>query len=189
MVAAAHQGLHRSTGVLEGFYLHHTRQRQEDLLLDREVWLQGRSIQDLAPTLSSIVDRRFFHSATVAAALLNRSWLRHITGGLIAPAIQAYLAIWDHVRDIHLSDVEDTLIWRWSADMKYSSRSAYRAARTHASVARESRKLGHRTVSSDSSGLRCDKGIGQQTGDCAMGSMLQNTAACATKSRKPLIIS
>jgi hypothetical protein len=56
-------------------------------------WLQGCSIEDLAPTLSSLVDQRLFHSATVASALPNRSWVKHITGGLTAPAFQEYLVI------------------------------------------------------------------------------------------------
>lgn len=90
-------------------------------------WINGRSIQELAPTLASLVHCRILQSATVAQALPNRAWVRHIAGGITAPAMQEYLDIWDRIRGVELSNAEDTLVWRWTADGKFSSRSAYRA--------------------------------------------------------------
>jgi hypothetical protein len=64
-------------------------------LLDGKM-AHGCAIQDLAPTLTSLVDHRALHSAMVPETLPNRNWVRHISGGLTAPAIQ----VWDQVRDI-----------------------------------------------------------------------------------------
>jgi hypothetical protein len=75
-------------------------------------WLNGCSIQDLAPTLVSPVDHRALHSAMVAEALPNRNWVKHISDGLTDLAIQEYLDIWDQMRDIELSNAQDTLVWR-----------------------------------------------------------------------------
>ena len=48
-------------------------------------------------------------------------------GGITVPAIREYLRLWDILSAVTLREGEDKLIWRWTADGAYSSKSAYRA--------------------------------------------------------------
>ena len=90
-------------------------------------WIQGKAVKDIAPTLLEFVSRRDIVETTVAAGLENRSWVRQITGGITVPAVVEYLRLWDLLTTITLGTGEDKLIWRWTADGIYSSKSAYRA--------------------------------------------------------------
>jgi hypothetical protein len=38
-----------------------------------------------------------------------------------------HLKLWDRVMQVQLRDGKDRLVWRWTPDGKYSSKSAYRA--------------------------------------------------------------
>jgi hypothetical protein len=90
-------------------------------------WIQGQAVKDIAPSLLDFVNRRSIESTTVAAGLQGRAWVRQITGGITMPVTREYLKLWDQVMQVQLSNGEDRLIWRWTADRKYSSKSAYRA--------------------------------------------------------------
>lgn len=90
-------------------------------------WLKGQSIKDLAPALMCFVSCRHVKQTIVVEALLNRHWVTQIMRGLSIPAIQEYLRIWDMLQLVQLNDSEDRLVWRWTADMIYTSWSAYRA--------------------------------------------------------------
>jgi hypothetical protein len=53
--------------------------------------------------------------------------VRQITGGITVPAVVEYLRLRDLLSTVTLGTGEDKLIWRWTADGLYSSKSAYRA--------------------------------------------------------------
>lgn len=90
-------------------------------------WLQGQAIKDIAPALIAFVSHRKLHQTTVAAGIHDRSWVRQIQGGITMPATREYLHVWDMVQQVQLNDREDQLVWRWTLDGTYSSKSAYRA--------------------------------------------------------------
>jgi len=93
-------------------------------------WIQGKAVKDLAPSLLEFVSQRDIKTTTVAEGLAGRAWVRQISGGITTPAILDYLRLWDLVSQTQLSDSDYRLIWRWTADGKYTPKSAYQALLT-----------------------------------------------------------
>jgi hypothetical protein len=63
---------------------------------------------------------------TVAQALTNGKWLRHFKRNMNNKALTQFLTIHDRVSEVRLRHgVPDSFTWRWTADGKYSARSAY----------------------------------------------------------------
>lgn len=93
-----------------------------------DAWLQGHSVQDIAPALFLLIGKRTRRNQTVAEALHDRNWIRSITGGLSVQAIGEYITLWHQLDGLELQhEVDDKIIWRWSADGQYSAKSAYAA--------------------------------------------------------------
>lgn len=91
-------------------------------------WLEGRSIEQLAPNLAQAVTTRVTRSRTVADALSNRRWMRDITGPLTIPVLMEYVRIRVLTDRIVLhADEPDAFGWRWSPSGTFSSSSAYNA--------------------------------------------------------------
>ncbi|WVZ79026.1 hypothetical protein U9M48_026654 [Paspalum notatum var. saurae] len=91
-------------------------------------WLDGQSVQTMAPALVSAVSRRDLKNLSVADGLNGSSWIRSITGGLTITVIEEYLALWARLSHVVLREsVEDRVVWRWTTDGQYSARSAYLA--------------------------------------------------------------
>jgi hypothetical protein len=64
----------------------------------------------------------------VAEALINRRWIRDISGALRTQAILEYLKLWSLIQSVVCSSSEpDSLSWKWESSGKYTSKSAYRA--------------------------------------------------------------
>ncbi|WVZ55317.1 hypothetical protein U9M48_005990, partial [Paspalum notatum var. saurae] len=94
--------------------------------LDR--WLDGQALCALTPVLASAVSRRDLKSLTVADGLTDARWIRGITGGLTVAVIEEYIGVWGRLARVSLQEnVEDQVVWRWTADGKYSAKSAYLA--------------------------------------------------------------
>jgi hypothetical protein len=64
---------------------------------------------------------------SVQQALHNDSWVQQIRGGLSMADIVGYLQVWHQIRNLRLSDTADKLIWKWTANGKFTVRSAYAA--------------------------------------------------------------
>lgn len=61
-------------------------------------------------------------------ALLNRRWVRDITGAPIVPVLCDYIQVWEAAENIILNQFEaDRFIWRWTANGEYSASLAYRS--------------------------------------------------------------
>ncbi|KAF8669944.1 hypothetical protein HU200_051126 [Digitaria exilis] len=91
-------------------------------------WIHGEAIADLAPCLLQAVGPRIRKTRTVHEALQDKRWVRDITGGLTVQVILDYLFIWEKVyRWSLVQDVEDRPIWKWTADNKFTTASAYQA--------------------------------------------------------------
>jgi hypothetical protein len=77
----------------------------------------------MAPTLFKKAKRK---NITVHKALQESKWISHILPILTAEEIQEYIKLWETVQQIVLDpDREDTIVWRWTADGEYTTKSAY----------------------------------------------------------------
>lgn len=65
--------------------------------------------------------------ATVAEALHQNAWIRHITGPLTMRVLLEFDRLCDILDGVHLSTEPDTFAWRLTADQIYSAASAYGA--------------------------------------------------------------
>jgi hypothetical protein len=54
-------------------------------------WLNGRGIQELAPTPHKLIPKRTIRTRTVAQALFNRTWVHDIRGSLFVLVLVEYL--------------------------------------------------------------------------------------------------
>lgn len=89
-------------------------------------WINGQSIEQLAPNLMGFVrpaDRRM----CAASALTSQTWLQSIRGAPSVPAIAEFLDLWETLSRFQLSAAPDSFTWRLTAKGSYSSRDTYRA--------------------------------------------------------------
>jgi hypothetical protein len=89
--------------------------------------LDGKAIKEVAPEVYALVPKRRRKARTVRQALVNRTWITDIVRAPSALALWQYVQLWGRLRDTHLSAEQDRMIWRWTTDGQYSSRSCYDA--------------------------------------------------------------
>ena len=78
----------------------------------------------MAPTLFTKAKRK---NITVQKALQDNKWISHILPILTAGEILEYVQLWETVQHIELdADREDNIVWRWTAEGEYTTKSAYR---------------------------------------------------------------
>jgi hypothetical protein len=58
-------------------------------------------------------------------ALVERWWIADIQGVTSSLALWQYVQLWIRVRDVQLLPVPGALMWRWTPDAQYSSKSCY----------------------------------------------------------------
>jgi hypothetical protein len=87
----------------------------------------GGHYRALVPDLLALIPRLPRKRRTVWEALVERSWITDITGALSSLALWQYVQLWIRLRDVQLSAEPDRLIWRWTTDSQYSSKSCYNA--------------------------------------------------------------
>ncbi|CAD6266690.1 unnamed protein product [Miscanthus lutarioriparius] len=88
-------------------------------------WLDGQAPRYLALNLFRLISRR---NRMVQQELRINNWM-HKLGRKITSAvhIEEFVSLWIRIQDVHLQQgVQDTIIWRWTNDGNYSTRSAYR---------------------------------------------------------------
>ena len=91
-------------------------------------WLNGCSIEVLAPHLFACVPKRRANRRTVKEALSNNVWLGDIQGHYSVAVLSEYLNVWDLIQEVVLQhDVEDVHKWRFEASGQFSTKSAYEA--------------------------------------------------------------
>ncbi|KAG2564742.1 hypothetical protein PVAP13_7NG023489 [Panicum virgatum] len=91
-------------------------------------WLAGRSIQDLAPNLYSLVPKRKANRRKVVDALVDENRVADIQGEISLEALWEYLDLWDTLTEVELQDgASDKHIWRLSSSGVYTTKSAYDA--------------------------------------------------------------
>ena len=89
-------------------------------------WLNWSSIQTLAPNVFQAVKARK-RKATVAEALHEFAWVRHIQGALTMQLLVEFTALYDMLDQVQLSSEPDTFVWGLTADNGYSAASAFGA--------------------------------------------------------------
>ncbi|GJN00644.1 hypothetical protein PR202_ga17840 [Eleusine coracana subsp. coracana] len=94
----------------------------------RDHWLDGKSLQQLAPEVFRAVPTKIRNTRTVQDALHNQTWITDIKGSRTVPLIREFLQLLDRIDPVQTSPgTQDNFIWRWSSSGKYTSSSAYRA--------------------------------------------------------------
>jgi hypothetical protein len=87
--------------------------------------MDGHAIRDIAPDLFALVPKRTRKRRTVCEAMAERRWIADIQGALSPLALCQYVQLWIALREVHLTLTPDRLLWRWTADAQYSSKSCY----------------------------------------------------------------
>jgi hypothetical protein len=89
-------------------------------------WLEGRTIQELAPNLFKTIPKRIIKHHTMSQALLNRGWVADIEGALTIHVLSEYLMMWDLLDGWHLQQgVADQYLWNLSENGSYSTKLTY----------------------------------------------------------------
>ena len=92
----------------------------------KDKWLDGHSIQDLAPWVFALVSNRRANKRTVREALTNEKWLEDIQGAISVEGLLEFLEVWDLISLVELQvGTPDKHIWRLSNSGEYSAKSAY----------------------------------------------------------------
>ena len=100
----------------------------ESILFWKDRWLNGRTINELAPNLIKAFPKRSLNRRTVAEALNNRRWVADIKGARTVQVLEDYFHIWDLVEGLTLQqDVPDQFGWKLTQSGTYTSKSAYAA--------------------------------------------------------------
>ena len=103
-------------------------------------WLNGSSVQMLAPTVFQSVKARK-RKATVEEALQDFAWVGHILGPAKMQLLVKFAELCDMLDQVHLSTKLDTFIWGLAADGTYSAASAYGAMFFGSSAMPEAKQL------------------------------------------------
>jgi hypothetical protein len=90
-------------------------------------WLDSAREEDVAPNLSALVPPRKAKARSVKEGL-SSLWLQDGGPNLTAEALAEFFILWQILAKVRLSpEREAELLWAWSADGVYSSKSAYNA--------------------------------------------------------------
>jgi hypothetical protein len=91
-------------------------------------WLNGCSIEVLAPQLFACVPKTRANKRTVREALTNNKWFEDIQSHYLVAVLSEFLDIWDLIQEVVLQpDTEDVHKWRFEASGKFSTKSSYEA--------------------------------------------------------------
>lgn len=94
------------------------------ILFWSDPWLQGLSIEDIAPHLAAAVATKIKKRRSLAQALDHKAWLKDIT----IPVLMDYIRIRQMADNVVLQpETEDVFGWRWTGSRTFSVASAYQA--------------------------------------------------------------
>ncbi|KAM0841896.1 hypothetical protein ACQ4PT_058722 [Festuca glaucescens] len=96
------------------------------LLFWEDPWIGGLPVVVLAPAILKLVRPGVVSCRKVSEGLPHNSWVRDIAGELSVDAVVQVLKVWAAVGNDSLSDGADEFVWKWTADGKFTSKSAYR---------------------------------------------------------------
>ena len=87
-------------------------------------WLNGLAPRDIAPGLYKLAWRK---NRTVKEDITDQQWTRGLWRMDSVDLMAQFVVLWDAVQQIQLTDRPDEIVWRWSANGTYTSKSAYLA--------------------------------------------------------------
>lgn len=87
-------------------------------------WLQGSSPMDIAPSLFSLAWRK---NKKVSEELLNLNWTRGLWRMETVQHFSEFINLWELVQQVQLSNIEDSIRWKWTESGVFSAKSAYLA--------------------------------------------------------------
>ena len=87
-------------------------------------WLNGLAPRDIAPGLYKLAWRK---NRTVKEDITDQQWTRGLWRMDSFELMAQFIVLWDAVQQIQLTDRPDEIVWRWSANGTYTSKSAYLA--------------------------------------------------------------
>jgi hypothetical protein len=91
-------------------------------------WLFGKTINEIAPIISTFVPTRIANRRNVFEAMSGLRWVNDIHGIVTVHVLLEFLNLCDLIDEVPLqSRVEDKHIWHLSTSGKYSAKSAYNA--------------------------------------------------------------
>jgi hypothetical protein len=91
-------------------------------------WLNGKSIELLAPHLFACVPKRRAKNRMVDDALRDNTWVHDIQGHHTVAILAEYLKIWEMVQEVVLQpEVTDKHKWKFEASGDFSTKSVYMA--------------------------------------------------------------
>jgi hypothetical protein len=91
-------------------------------------WLNGSSIELLAPQLFACVPKKKARRRMVREALVDNSWVQDIQSHYPVAILAEFLYIWDLVQEVVLQpEVNDVHKWKLEASGEFSTKSAYEA--------------------------------------------------------------
>jgi hypothetical protein len=79
-------------------------------------WMDSKAIKETSSDLFALIPKHARKRRTVREVLLERCWIAGIHGALSALALCQYLQLWIKVRDVQVSEMPDSLVWRWTAN-------------------------------------------------------------------------
>jgi hypothetical protein len=87
-------------------------------------WLQGNKPRVLAPTLFRLVTRK---NRTVAHGIEAGKWMTGLQRISTPEELEQFITLWSMITQVQLSNEPDKVIWRLSADGRYTTKSMYYA--------------------------------------------------------------
>ncbi|KAJ1269357.1 hypothetical protein BS78_07G205700 [Paspalum vaginatum] len=79
---------------------------------------------DIAPNLHPIAWRK---NKKVSEELPDLNWTRGLWRMETTQQLEEFISLWSLLEEVQLSDQEDSIRWKWTANGVYSSKSAYMA--------------------------------------------------------------
>jgi hypothetical protein len=88
-------------------------------------WLDGEAPKNHAPHMFELVRRK---NRSVQQELHNGRWMHYLRNRVnTTEHMEEFVSLWIRIQAVHLPPcVRDSIIWRWTANGSYSTRSAYR---------------------------------------------------------------
>jgi len=78
----------------------------------------------MAPALFKKAKRK---NIMVQKALQDNKWIEHINPVFSPTELHEYVLLWNAVQQVQLDESrEDSIVWRWTTDGEYTTKSAYR---------------------------------------------------------------
>jgi hypothetical protein len=98
----------------------------ESILFWRDRWINGRSVDDIAPEVAALVPTRRKNMRKVGDALHEDVWLSDVSGDLSIEGWMQCTQLWEQIGRVPREESRpDQIIWKGSASRRYSAKETY----------------------------------------------------------------